>query len=234
MSNTQHLSTNGMLSERRLVSLYLSRAPALWRRLSSFQCLNPQMLFAFQVQSNLHLLPFNIILPLEISCLSIRGLARSHFFIPLSAHSTDSLLYPHPNKAFGCSWRWYTSRGSIVAAHCGNHINMNADPTFSNCMCAHYKMCNLAWWVQIMCTGLVASLVTGIPKRWGSKSVISNDGNQTNRPLIISYSTVQCVLPNSFAMKWSHTLHPSVMLLPQHLVRHKSGAADSRVRVYVS
>ena len=112
-------------------------------------------------------------------------------------------------KLLGCSWRWYASRGSIVASHCGNHINMNTDPTFLNFTCAQYRMRNLAWWVQIMCTGLVASLVTGIPRRWGSKTIMSNDGNKTNRPLIINYSTVVCVLRNSFAMKWSCTLHPS-------------------------
>ena len=118
--------------------------------------------------TNLHYNPS----PRNIIC----GPANSHFFIPLSAHSTDSLIYPHPNKAFGCSWCWYASGGSIVAAHCGNHNNMNADPTFFNFMCAQYKMRNLAWWVQIMRTGLVASLVTGIPKHWGSKSIMSNDG----------------------------------------------------------
>ena len=82
----------------------------------------------------------------------------------------------------------------------------------SSISCVHNTKCavyNLAWWVQIMCTGLVASLVTGIPRRWGSKTIMSNDGNKTNRPLIINYSTVVCVLRNSFAMKWSCTLHPS-------------------------
>ena len=106
---------------------------------------------------------------------------------------------------------------------------MNPDPTFLNFTCAQYRMRNLAWWVQIMCTGLVASLVTDrhtITLRlkiyyiewWNRK--ISNDHWLLD--------SAMCAAPfDSFAMKWSCTLDPSEMLLPQQLVGHKSGAADS-------
>ena len=134
--------------------------------------------------------------------------APTHFYILIQT------------KLLGCSWRWYASRGSIVAAHCGNHINMNTDPTFLNFTCAQYRMRNLAWWVQIMCTGLVASLVTDrhtITLRlkiyyiewWNQK--ISNDHWLLD--------SAMCAAPfDSFAMKWSCTLDPSEMLLLQQLV----------------
>ena len=77
--------------------------------------------------------------PLEISSLSIRdpGTLIFHYLLTAPTH----LYILTQTKLWGCSWRWYaSSRGSIVAAHCGNHIYMNADPTLVNFMCAQYKM----------------------------------------------------------------------------------------------
>ena len=148
--------------------------------------------------------------PLEISSLSIRGPALS-FSVICSQHRLTYIS--SPKQSFGGVVGAGTPLvGDQSLLHTAAIIFIWMQILLSSISCVHNTKCavyNLAWWVQIMCTGLVASLVTGIPRRWGSKTIMSNDGNKTNRPLIINYSTVVCVLRNSFAMKWSCTLHPS-------------------------
>ena len=145
-----------MLPERRFVSLYLSRVPALWRRLSSFQCLNPQMLFAFQVQSNLHLLPTNIIIPLEISCLSIRGLAHSHFSFHYLHTAPTHLYILTQTKLLGVVGAG-TPLGDQLLLHTAAITLIWMQILLFQIACVHItkcailpdesKSCALAWWL---------------------------------------------------------------------------------------
>ena len=128
-------------------------------------------------------------------------------------------------KLLGCSWRWYASRGSIVASHCGNHINMNTDPTFLNFTCAQYRMRNLAWWVQIMCTGLVASLVTDRHTKTLRLKIHHIEWWNQKIPMIIDYSTVQCVLRHSIHLQWNDL----VLLIQVKCCCHNSWWATSQV-----
>ena len=156
ISNTQHLSTNGKLPDWSPVSLHLSRVPALWRRLSSFQCLNPQMLFASQVQPNLHLLPFNIILPLEISYLSIRGQAHSHFSFRYLLTAPTHLYILTQTKLLGVVGAG-TPLGDQLLLHTAAIIWIWMQILLSSISCVHNtkcailpdesKSCALAWWL---------------------------------------------------------------------------------------